>query len=95
MKAYYFTATWCGPCKTFGPVMSNVAETLRPYIEVEKVDIEDNPYLVEEFGVASVPTVLLAEGSKELARFIGAKDEGFVIGFIAPYIEMGGAGASG
>lgn len=86
MKAYYFTATWCKPCVAFGPIMANVKESLKDFIDVEKIDIEDNPYLVEEFGIASVPTVLIAEGSKEIARFVGARDEGFVLGFIAPHI---------
>src|SRR5689334_4610912 len=87
---YYFTASWCKPCKSFGPIMADVGEQLFSHIRFEKIDIEENPYLVEEFGIASVPTVLIADGSKELARFVGAKDEGFVLGFIAPWITLGG-----
>lgn len=88
-KVYYFTAAWCKPCKTFGPIVESVREQLKKDITIEKIDIEQNPYLVEEFGIASVPTVLVADGSTELARFVGARDEGFVIGFIAPWVETG------
>lgn len=95
MKVYYFTAAWCKPCKAFGPIMADVKESLKEYIDVEKVDIEDNAFLVDEFSIASVPTVLIAEGSHEIARFVGARDEGYVLGFIAPHITIGGLDATG
>jgi len=86
MKVYYFTAPWCQPCKRFGPIMESVKEKLADVVEIIRIDIEQTPTAATVFDVQSIPTVLIAEGGNEISRFMGAKDEGFVLGFIAPHI---------
>ena len=51
-KVYYFTAAWCSPCKTFGPI---IEESGIPY---QKVDIDNDTELSAKYGVRSVPTLL-------------------------------------
>ncbi|WP_200209103.1 thioredoxin family protein [Micromonospora coerulea] len=56
-----FTATWCGPCKTLGPVADAVAA--RHGVPVEVVDVDGSPELAARYRVRSIPTVVLLDGS--------------------------------
>lgn len=73
----YFSATWCGPCKMFGPVMDRLAS--EGAINMEKVDIEQNHELVARYGIRSVPTVIkVDEMGEPQDMFVGARDANFV-----------------
>lgn len=68
MKKYlYFSAKWCGPCETLGPVMNEVSSV----ITVDKIDVDNNQELAQKYGVRNIPTVVLLENGRELKRFIG------------------------
>lgn len=78
MEAYYFTATWCQPCKVFGPVM----EKVRDMVTVKKIDIAESPIDIDTFGIMSVPTVVFLRDGDELGRLMGAQTEQTVRDFI-------------
>ncbi|OKI45118.1 thioredoxin family protein [Micromonospora sp. CB01531] len=64
----YFSAQWCRPCKAFGPRLT--AEADARGLELLKVDIDGpNKHLVDEFGVSSVPTVLVLKAGKVADKF--------------------------
>jgi len=65
-KILYFSAAWCGPCKTLGPIVEGSGV---PY---EKVDVDSNQDLSMKYGIRNVPTLLLVDGSgTELNRSVG------------------------
>ena len=66
-KFIYFSAPWCGPCKQLGPIMDEVATQ----VEVQKVNVDDNPQLAQHYGVRNVPTVILTEDGNEIGRKVG------------------------
>jgi len=68
-----FYATWCGPCRMLGPVLEKVDSK----IKVIKVDTDEFEDLAREYGVMSIPTLVLLEKGKEVKRNIGflPKDE--------------------
>ena len=66
-----FYATWCGPCKMLGPVLENYQST----IKVIKVDTDEFEELAREYGVMSIPTLVLMEQGKEVKRNVGFIDE--------------------
>lgn len=68
-KILYFSATWCQPCKQFGPVMEQVGKTY----PVQKIDINQQPDLVSMYSILNVPTVIILKDNKEVSRFIGIK----------------------
>ena len=70
-----FYATWCGPCKMFGPVFEEVATNID--INFVKIDVDKNSDIAREYGVMSIPTVILFENGNEVKRFTGfmSKDE--------------------
>ena len=67
--AKYFSATWCGPCKVFKPVMNEIAGE---GYHVEFIDIDSLSDLAQQYNVRSVPTVVIEENGKEVNRIIGA-----------------------
>ena len=68
--AKYFTATWCGPCKTFKPVMNEVAGE---GYSIQFIDIDENKSLASQYGISSVPTTVIEENGVEVDRFVGAR----------------------
>lgn len=62
-----FYANWCGPCKMLGPIMKNVSDE----IDVIKVNIDEHQDLAKEYGVMSIPCVILFEEGKEKKRNVG------------------------
>ena len=70
MKYLYFSASWCGPCKTLGPIMQQVATE----VPVEKIDVDSNQQLAMQYSIRNVPTVVLVNGEgKEFARSVGVQ----------------------
>ena len=67
----YFSATWCGPCKNFKPIMEQVSREL----PVRFVDVDSNPQLVAEYGVRSVPTVIFLKDGQTVDKKAGVLTE--------------------
>ena len=65
-----FWATWCGPCKMIAPYVEQVAEEY-PHITVGKIDVDVQTPLAIQFGVSSIPTLVVMENGKEVARALG------------------------
>lgn len=66
-----FNATWCGPCKQFAPIFE-AAAVKYPNIKFESIDVDENPEMANQFGVESIPmVVLLDENDKVLEQSIG------------------------
>ena len=65
----YFSATWCGPCQTFKPVMNEIASE---GYSVQFIDIDQSPNMATQFSVMSVPTVVIEENGVEVDRFVGS-----------------------
>ncbi len=69
MKYLYFSAQWCGPCRTLSPIMNEVSS----FVSVEKIDVDVDYETAQKFGVRNIPTVVLVEGETEVKRFIGVQ----------------------
>ena len=69
MKYLYFSASWCGPCRTLGPIMNNVSQQ----IPVQKVDVDSEFELASQYNVRNVPTVVLLDNGQEVKRFVGVQ----------------------
>ena len=65
-----FWATWCGPCMMLSPVIAEIAEE-REDIKVGKVNVDEQPELAAQFGIQSIPTLLLFKGGKAVRSSVG------------------------
>ena len=70
-----FWATWCGPCRMVGPVISKLAEKYDGKIVVGKCDVEDNEDLASEFGIRNIPTILFFKDGDVVDKVVGAQSE--------------------
>lgn len=66
-----FFATWCGPCKTLGPILDTVKAELGDAIKIIKIDVDKNQPLAAEYQVRGVPTMILFRDGKQLWRQSG------------------------
>lgn len=66
-----FWATWCGPCRMIAPVLEEVAKE-RPDVTVCKVDVDEERDLALEYGVSSIPTLLVFRDGKVVNQSVGA-----------------------
>ncbi|MFA7443999.1 MAG: thioredoxin TrxC [Lysobacteraceae bacterium] len=63
-----FWAPWCGPCRMMAPAYAQAAAVLEPQVQLAKVDTEAHPALGARFGIRSIPTLVLFQHGRELAR---------------------------
>ncbi len=69
MKALRFTASWCQPCK----MLAKTLEETNTAMPIEVIDIDVHPELAMDYGVRSVPTLIMLDGDIEVKRFVGVK----------------------
>ncbi|HEY8366872.1 MAG TPA: thioredoxin [Bacteroidia bacterium] len=71
-----FWAEWCGPCKLIGPVVDEIATELEGKAVVGKLNVDDNPKVSVDFGIRSIPTLLIFKNGELVDRHVGvaAKD---------------------
>lgn len=69
-----FWAPWCGPCRALAPELEAVAETANGSAVVGKVNVDDHPEIAEEFGVSSIPNVIVFRNGKPVRQLIGFHD---------------------
>ena len=67
-----FWATWCGPCKAIAPVIEEIAGEYEDRVKVGKVDVDQNQNTAMQFGVRSIPTLLLINNGKVANQIVGA-----------------------
>ena len=73
-----FWASWCGPCRMLSPIVDEVAEE-RGDVKVGKVNVDEQPELAGEFGVMSIPTLLVFEQGKLVRQAVGARSKAGVL----------------
>lgn len=78
-ELYYYTAGWCNPCQTLGPIMEDVAKQIP--VRKQNIDYVD-PAILTAANVRNVPTVILVENGQEVRRFTGLKSFNQIIDWL-------------
>lgn len=66
-----FWAPWCGPCKMIAPVLEEINEEMGDQVKIAKLNVDDNQVTTGEFGVMSIPTLLLFKDGEVVEKVIG------------------------
>ncbi|MEX4438645.1 thioredoxin [Haemophilus influenzae] len=81
-----FWAPWCGPCKMIAPVLDELAPEFAGKVKIVKMNVDDNQATPAQFGVRSIPTLLLIKNSQVVATQVGALPKTQLANFINQHI---------
>ena len=74
----YFSAAWCGPCRTLGPIMDSIADK----VAWKKIDVDTDTELSAKYGIRNIPSlVLVDENGNELGRRVGVQSKEDILSF--------------
>ena len=76
-----FWAAWCGPCRMLSPVVDEIAEETTS-IKVGKVNVDEQPALAEQFGVSSIPTLILFKDGKAVETSVGVRPKAAILAMV-------------
>ena len=68
-----FWAEWCGPCKAIGPALEEISDEMDGRVKITKLNIDENPDLAAQYGVRSIPTLIIFKDGEPASMQAGAK----------------------
>lgn len=83
-----FWAAWCGPCKMIGPIVEEIAKEYAGKLKVGKVDVDNNPEISMQFGIRSIPTLMVFKGGKVVEQIIGAVPKKNLMEKVLPHVSV-------
>ena len=73
-----FWASWCGPCRMVSPIVEEIAAE-NSTIKVAKINIDEQPQLASQYGVMSIPTLMVFENGEVADKAVGARNKAFIL----------------
>jgi thioredoxin 1 len=74
-----FWATWCNPCRMQTPIIEKIAEKMAGKVKIGKCNVDDNQEVAGQFGVFSIPTLVILKNGEEIERMVGLQQENVVL----------------
>lgn len=81
-----FWAEWCAPCKLIEPIVDEIAGEYNGKLKVGKVDVDSNPQISMQYGIRSIPTLLIFKNGQAVDQVIGAVPKNTIIQKITPHL---------
>lgn len=67
-----FWAPWCGPCRMIAPILDELASELGAKVQIVKINVDENPVVAGQYGIMSIPSLLLFKDGKKVDAKVGA-----------------------
>ncbi|MGA2622591.1 MAG: thioredoxin [Bacteroidota bacterium] len=81
-----FWAVWCGPCKMIAPVVEDLAKDYDGKLKVMKMDVDSNPKTAMQYGIRSIPTLLVFKGGQVVEQIVGAVPKRHLVDKVTPHL---------
>ncbi|MGK7904116.1 MAG: thioredoxin [Hormoscilla sp.] len=85
-----FWAPWCGPCRMVSPVVEEIAEQYDGKVKVVKVNTDDNPNIATQYGIRSIPTLMIFKGGQRVDMVVGAVPKSTLADTLEKYLKKDG-----
>ncbi|MEN6511497.1 MAG: thioredoxin [Chloroherpetonaceae bacterium] len=82
-----FWATWCAPCRKIAPIMDDFANEYSGKLKVCKLDVDNNQKVAMNYGIRSIPTVMIFQNGQPVDTIVGAVPKDFLIERVSKYIS--------
>ena len=82
-----FWAVWCGPCKMIAPIVEELAREYNGKMKFGKLDVDSNPQVSMQYGIRSIPTLLVFKGGKVVDQIVGAMPKKALVDKISPHMN--------
>jgi len=82
-----FWAIWCGPCKMIAPIVEELANEYDGKLKVAKMDVDANPRTSMQFGIRSIPTLIVFKGGQVVEQIIGAVPKRHLVEKVTPHLN--------
>ncbi|MBP5977360.1 MAG: thioredoxin [Brasilonema angustatum HA4187-MV1] len=81
-----FWAPWCGPCRMVGPVVDDIAAEYTGQVKVVKLNTDENPTIASNYGIRSIPTLIVFKGGRQVDTVVGAVPKTTLSKTLAQYL---------
>jgi len=83
-----FWAEWCGPCRMIAPVLEQISAEHGDKLKIVKVNVDDNPGPASEYGVFSIPTMILFKDGKQTERLVGFMPKQALLARLGKHVQL-------
>ena len=81
-----FWAQWCAPCNMVAPVVEEIAKDYEGKLKVGKLNVDEAQKVASQYGIMSIPTLMIFKNGKEVEQMVGAAPKEFIVEKIKPYL---------
>ena len=85
-----FWAPWCGPCRMVAPVVEEIAQQYDGQIKVVKLNTDENPQVASQYGIRSIPTLMIFKGGQRVDMVVGAVPKSTLANTLEKYLSTMG-----
>jgi thioredoxin 1 len=81
------TAVWCGPCRMIDPIVKQLAEEWKGKVKVVKLDADQNPNVLMQYGILGIPTLMFFKGGQLAERMTGYQSKDKLVAKLTPHLN--------